>query len=419
MLSLESNLKDLIKSNDNSSESICKKVKCQFNTLDNYAKMMELYLGEDVKINVFLNKKGIEIFYKGSLISKNTEYFFKEEMYVNDVLLDFEEDNIVLNIPNELFDNTKGIKDDFILEKMKLKNYPMDKYEYLKSCNVSNTLISLLLDRYDESLNIEKPKTLYLDESKTKVLSVLVKVLLGGHVRLFGIQSTGKNTLVDSISWLINRPIIKFPGYPFNTKEDLIGETNLKVYKDEEGKSHVITEYQERALIDAMRNGKILLLDEVNANNPAVLIILNGPMDKSRSILLPTGETIHAHKNFSVIATMNENFLGTSKLNQAFIDRMASVELNTYDSIVNILKAERPNVDIDTLNFLDKFYKKIIKLIKNDSINDTAFSIRGFLDYIDFIEYGVDKDVAIRDSIINRIQDVEFREILINSLDIS
>ena len=74
---------------------------------------------------------------------------------------------------------------------------------------------------------------------------------------------------------------------------------------------------------DVVRNGGVLLLDEVNFINPKIYTNLYSLTDGRRSIILLDhhGETIEAHKDLTIFATMNPNYIGTTPLNFAFRNR--------------------------------------------------------------------------------------------------
>lgn len=74
---------------------------------------------------------------------------------------------------------------------------------------------------------------------------------------------------------------------------------------------------------DVVRNGGVLLLDEVNFINPKIYTVLYPLMDGRRQITLldHLGETIQAHKDLTIYATMNPDYIGTTPLNFAFRNR--------------------------------------------------------------------------------------------------
>lgn len=74
---------------------------------------------------------------------------------------------------------------------------------------------------------------------------------------------------------------------------------------------------------DVVRNGGVLLLDEVNFISPKIYTVLYSLLDGRREITLLDhhGETIKAHSDLTIFATMNPDYIGTTPLNFAFRNR--------------------------------------------------------------------------------------------------
>jgi MoxR-like ATPase len=74
---------------------------------------------------------------------------------------------------------------------------------------------------------------------------------------------------------------------------------------------------------DVVRNGGVLLMDELNFISPKIYTVLYGLLDARRSIVLLDhyGEVIEAHEDFTVFATMNPEYSGTTPLNFAMRNR--------------------------------------------------------------------------------------------------
>jgi hypothetical protein len=91
---------------------------------------------------------------------------------------------------------------------------------------------------------------------------------------------------------------------------------------------------------DVVRNGGVLLLDEVNFINPKIYTNLYSLTDGRKSITLLDhhGETIEAHKDLTVFATMNPDYIGTTPLNYAFRNRFdIQIPWDYDDSVENKL----------------------------------------------------------------------------------
>jgi len=87
---------------------------------------------------------------------------------------------------------------------------------------------------------------------------------------------------------------------------------------------------------DVVRNGGVLLLDEMNFISPKIYTTLYPLTDGRRSITLldHMGETIVAHEDLTIFATMNPDYIGTTPLNFAMRNRF-DIQLSwDYDDAV-------------------------------------------------------------------------------------
>lgn len=153
---------------------------------------------------------------------------------------------------------------------------------------------------------------------------------------LVGQTGTGKNTILRYVARSNNREqdIVRINLTGETTVEDLTGRVQLKGGN---------TIDQDGWATRPVREGKILILDEVNACQPEVLFALQSLLDDDKSLTLPSGEVVKAHPDFRVFATMNPNsgYVGTKSLNKAFMSRFGVVlEVNYVD----------PKTELDLLN---------------------------------------------------------------------
>ena len=74
---------------------------------------------------------------------------------------------------------------------------------------------------------------------------------------------------------------------------------------------------------DVVRNGGVLNLDEINFISPKIYTVLYPLLTSQRiiSLLDHRGEVIEAHPDLTIFATMNPDYAGTSRLNDAFRNR--------------------------------------------------------------------------------------------------
>ena len=169
---------------------------------------------------------------------------------------------------------------------------------------------------------------------------------------LVGQTGTGKNTILKHIAKKQKRQdIVRINLTGETTVEDLTGRVQLK-----EGN----TVDQDGNVTLAVRNGKILILDEINACQPEVLFALQSLLDDDHSLTLPSGEVVKAHENFRVFATMNptSGYVGTKNLNKAFMSRFgvvlevgyvdAHTELQLITSVVPELENKDALIMVET-----------------------------------------------------------------------
>ena len=96
--------------------------------------------------------------------------------------------------------------------------------------------------------------------------------------------------------------------------------------------------WQDGAVTQIVRNGGVLLLNEVNFLPTRVSTVLFSLLDYRREIQLLEngGEVIKAHPNLLVVADMNYGYKGTQELNQAFNDRFGIKLEYPYDRAIEL-----------------------------------------------------------------------------------
>jgi len=95
-------------------------------------------------------------------------------------------------------------------------------------------------------------------------------------------------------------------------------------------------------LVDAMKKGHWILLDEINACLPEILFVLHSVLDDDRSITLTDkdGEVVTPHPNFRIFATANpwEDYAGTKEMNKALKSRFPLSLIVNYPALEKEIK---------------------------------------------------------------------------------
>jgi MoxR-like ATPase len=165
-------------------------------------------------------------------------------------------------------------------------------------------------------------------------------------VLLVGDAGAGKGHSVKWAAWNTNWPTVRLNFGVNVTKEKLIGKFVPKDHAEQDvigkvdeleadgwDRSEAIDvvsqaessfEWRDGLLTKAVRYGWWFIADEINVAPPEALVALNGLLEDQGNRTLEieeTGEVIKPHPNFRVIGTMNEDYVGTQKMNPAFEDR--------------------------------------------------------------------------------------------------
>jgi len=147
---------------------------------------------------------------------------------------------------------------------------------------------------------------------------------------IYGPTGPGKTTSV--LAWAASRGlrVATVSGNAALEPSHLIG----KYIPDENNAGRFI--WVDGPVTDVVRNGGVLILDEVNFISPKIYTVLYSLLDARRALILldHKGETVEAHKDLTIFATMNPSYTGTVPLNFAFRNRFAMQLFWDYDDKV-------------------------------------------------------------------------------------
>lgn len=214
---------------------------------------------------------------------------------------------------------------------------------------------------------------------------ILIGITLKKPILLKGPSGSGKTKLAQSISALFNQPM-----HSVNCSVDLDAESLLgfKTIITKEGQS--IIEFIDGPVIQAMKKGHILYIDEINMAKPETLPILHSVLDHRRMLTNPfTGEVIHAHEDFSVIAAINEGYVGTSPMNEALKNRFISFSIPylTGQQLREVIKVQFPQVSEQLIESLMNINEDLKKQVINGLLAEEAASVRSLLDAVALAQY--------------------------------
>lgn len=160
---------------------------------------------------------------------------------------------------------------------------------------------------------------------KTVQKSLEVAVEKNLPALLIGETGCGKTSLIRELGKKKKVKVLRFNMTGETTVDDFLGTRKL-----ENGE----TPWVDGVLLQAMRNGHWLVVDEINMALPEVLAVLQSLLDDDRQVTLPgkEGEVVKCHPDFRFFATMNptDEYAGTKELNKALKSRFPIIEHVEY-----------------------------------------------------------------------------------------
>ena len=243
---------------------------------------------------------------------------------------------------------------------------------------------------------------------------ILVSVVLKKPVLLKGPSGSGKTRLAQSISSYFGQPM-----HSINCSVDLDSESLLGFKTIIQKDGQTIIDFVEGPVVQAMKKGHILYIDEINMARPETLPILHSVLDHRRMLTNPfTGEVIYAHEDFTIISAINEGYVGTSPMNEALKNRFVSfsVPYLSGEFLRNLVEIEFPNAPESLVETILNIGNDLRKQVMNGLLSDEAASIRSLLDAISLSEH-IPVKRAIRYAIAEKLDDQVERKLVMELVD--
>jgi len=227
------------------------------------------------------------------------------------------------------------------------------------------------------------------------------------RVFIHGPSGTGKSSLVRQIGALTQRPVRRVSLNGETSVADFVGHWTVNERKE--------TVFVKGILPQALEEGQILQLDEVDAMQPEVGFILQQVLEPGGHLLLTdTGEDIAPHSAFRLVATANtlgfgsESGLyasGTHVLNFSWLDRwdvVVHMDFLPAKQEVELLKARHPSTNKDLLKRIVKAAGDLRKSHAEEQLT-TVISTRRLLALCARLERGNEFKRALQVCILNKV----------------
>ncbi len=180
------------------------------------------------------------------------------------------------------------------------------------------------------------------------------------NVLLEGPVGVGKTHLALAITQALGRPVFRVDGDNRYSEQKLTGWFDPPTVMK---KGFSEASFVPGPLVEAMREGGVLFINELNRLPEGVQNVLLPAIDE-RMILVPRLGEVRAKSGFLVIATQNpKEFVATSHLSEAILDRFELVVLD-YQSEEEEVSIVRGHVEALELNAPDILFAAAVRLAR-------------------------------------------------------
>lgn len=247
------------------------------------------------------------------------------------------------------------------------------------------------------------PKKPSFPYSGPMLARALRHVMLGKDLLLVGGKGTGKDTLINTISWILNLPVTINVGSKDETKESIVGEPAFR-----DGQST----FDLSLFAKTVQHGGIANMAEINMMMGDVTSVYHSLLDDNAVLPTPIG-AIPRNEHFIMMGSMNvgEGYVGVRSLNDAFKDRFAVLRLPYTQKFEDMIRSKTGLHDSAGLIFLQNVKDAVDLLIQEETQGFAASTIRGYIDAANyFLEIGINaesKQDVIEDYILNKVEDTD------------
>ncbi|KAK8101354.1 hypothetical protein PG999_011728 [Apiospora kogelbergensis] len=178
-------------------------------------------------------------------------------------------------------------------------------------------------------------------------------------VLIQGPTSAGKTSMIEFLANYSGNKFVRINNHEHTDLQEYLGT----YVSGADGKLH----FQEGLLVQALRQGHWIVLDELNLAPTDVLEALNRLLDDNRELLIPeTQEIVRPHENFMLFATQNPPGLygGRKVLSRAFRNRFLELHYDDIpeDELETILQKRSVHTAPSDCKRIVQVYKELSRL---------------------------------------------------------
>ncbi|OAQ30077.1 P-loop containing nucleoside triphosphate hydrolase protein [Linnemannia elongata AG-77] len=171
-----------------------------------------------------------------------------------------------------------------------------------------------------------------------------------------GPTSAGKTSMIEYLAHRLGHKFVRINNHEHTDLQEYIGT----YISNSEGQ----LVFQEGVLVEALKNGYWIVLDELNLAPSDVLEALNRLLDDNRELVIPeTGEIVKPHPDFMLFATQNPAGLygGRKQLSRAFRNRFLELFFDEIpENELETILSQRCTMAPSYCKRLVEVYKKLM-----------------------------------------------------------
>lgn len=241
---------------------------------------------------------------------------------------------------------------------------------------------------------------LYVKTKDYKMVEKIVSSRVFYPVFITGLSGNGKSLSVIQAAANANRELVRINVTAATDEDDLIGSFRLIGGE---------TVWQDGPIVEAMRRGALVLIDEIDMLNPNKAAALFTVLEGKGVFIKKINAMIEPAAGFNVIATANTKgkgsddgrFMGTNVLNEAFLERFPITLEYEYPGRSHerkILSKVFTSLGIDDTDFINNLTDWASALRKSflDGATDELISTRRLVHIAKAFSIFNDKETAIR-----------------------
>ena len=209
----------------------------------------------------------------------------------------------------------------------------------------------------------------------------IVRARVNYNVYITGLSGNGKTLMVEQVCAKLNRECYRVNITRQTDEDDLLGGFRL---------INGNTVWSDGPVVSAMKNGGVLLLDEIDLGGPNLMCLQ--PILEGKGVFLKKiGEWVTPAAGFTVFATANTKgkgsddgrFVGTGVMNEAMLDRFPVTLEQPYPTRATERKilAKAGESDVDFIDHLTKWSEIIRKSFYEGAV-DEIVSTRRLVDIV-------------------------------------